>query len=101
MQALEKVQPEDLTADKISVRLGATWLPVSVVEQFMYELFDTPEYAKKEIHVLYSKHTSQWNITRKSLDYTNVIASSTYGTGRANGYRLLEEALNLRNVRVV
>ena len=100
VQALEKVQPEDLTADKISVRLGATWLPVSVVEQFMYELFDTPEYAKKEIHVLYSKHTSQWNITRKSLDYTNVLASSTYGTGRANGYRLLEEALNLRNVRV-
>ena len=100
VQALEKVQPEDLTADKISVRLGATWLPVSVVEQFMYELFDTPEYAKKEIHVLYSEHTSQWNITRKSLDYTNVIASSTYGTGRANGYRLLEEALNLRNVRV-
>ena len=100
VQALEKVQPEDLTADKISVRLGATWLPVSVVEQFMYELFDTPEYAKKEIHVLYSEHTSQWNITRKSLDYTNVLASSTYGTGRANGYRLLEEALNLRNVRV-
>ena len=100
VQALEKVQPEDLTADKISVRLGATWLPVSVVEQFMYELFDTPEYAKKEIHVLYSEHTSQWNITRKSFDRANVIVNSTYGTDRVNGYKILEDTLNLRNVRV-
>jgi len=100
VRALEKIQPEDLTADKISVRLGATWLPEHIVEQFMHELFETPRYAREKIHVLFSEYTSQWNITKKSFDHNNEIANSAYGTERVNGYKILEETLNLRNVRV-
>ena len=101
VQALESVQPTDLTAAEISVRLGATWLPVDVVNQFMYELMGTPWYMRDKICVHYSQYTGDWRIEGKSRDRSSVQAYSTYGTTRANGYKIIEETLNLRSVRVV
>ena len=100
VQALEAVQPVDLTAAEISVRLGATWLPVDVVEQFMYELLGTPRYMRSSICIHYSTYTGEWQVEGKSRDRGSVNANSTYGTGRVNGYKILEETLNLRAVRV-
>jgi len=100
MQALEAVQPVDLTAAEISVRLGATWLPIDVVEQFMYEIMQTPRYMRSNICVHYSNYTGEWQVEGKSRDKSSVNANSTYGTGRVNGYKILEETLNLRTVRV-
>jgi len=100
VQALEKVQPTDLTAAEISVRLGATWLPVEIVERFMYELMDTPRYTQEDIRVHFSRCTGEWNISGKSRDRGSVNAYSTYGTNRANGYKIIEETLNLRTVRI-
>ena len=101
VQALEAVQPTDLTAAEISVRLGATWLPVDVVNQFIYELMGTPWYMRDKICVHYSQYTGDWRIEGKSRDRSSVQAYSTYGTARANGYKIIEETLNLRSVRVV
>ena len=100
VQALEAVQPADLTAAEISVRLGATWLPTDVVEQFIYELFSTPRYAQWKIKVHYSQYTGDWNVENKNYDRGNVKALSTYGTTRINGYKIVEETLNLRTVRI-
>ncbi|MBQ9721059.1 MAG: DEAD/DEAH box helicase family protein, partial [Oscillospiraceae bacterium] len=100
VQALEAVQPVDLTAAEIAVRLGATWLPTDVVEQFIYELFSTPRYAQWKVKVHYSQYTGEWNIENKSYDKANVKAFSTYGTSRINGYKIVEETLNLRDVRI-
>ena len=100
VQALEAVQPTDLTAAEISVRLGATWLPVEVVAQFMYELMGTPWYMRDKICVHYSQYTGDWRIEGKSRDRSSVQAYSTYGTNRANGYKIIEETLNLRAVRI-
>ena len=100
VQALEKVQPKDLTASEISVRLGATWLPVDVVEKFMYEFFDVSYYNRYRMKVHFSEYTGEWNIEGKSSDKSNVKAYSTYGTGRINGYKILEETLNLKDVRI-
>ena len=100
VQALEAVQPVDLTAAEISVRLGATWLPVDVVEDFMYSLMGTPRYMRSNICVHYSTYTGEWQVEGKSRDKSSVNANSTYGTGRVNGYKILEETLNLRAVRV-
>ena len=100
VQALEAVQPKDLTASEISVRLGATWLPEDVVSSFMYELFHTPYYAQRNIKVHFSKYTGEWNVEGKSYDRGNVNAHSTYGTTRVNGYKIIEETLNLRDVRI-
>ncbi len=100
VDALEKVQPVDLTASEISVRLGADWLPVEVVQQFMYELFDTPNYAQWNIKVHHSRMTRDWNIEGKSYDKSNIKAHNTYGTSRINGYKIIEETLNLRDVRI-
>lgn len=100
VQALEKVQPADLTASEISVRLGATWLPTEIVEQFMFELFSTPNYCQWNIHVRYFQHTGEWNVEGKSYDKSNVKAHNTYGTSRINGYKIIEETLNLRDVRI-
>ena len=100
VQALEAVQPKDLTASEISVRLGATWLPEDVVSDFMYELFHTPYYAQRTIKVHFSKYTGEWNVEGKSNDRGNVNAHSTYGTNRINGYKIIEETLNLRDVRI-
>lgn len=98
--ALEEVQPTDLTASEISVRLGATWLPEDVVQKFMYELLDTPYYAQWKVKVHYSRYTDGWNVEGKSYDRSNINATSTYGTDRVNAYKIIEETLNLRDVRV-
>ncbi len=100
VRALEAVQPQDLTASEISVRLGATWLPEDVVNSFMYELFSTPYYARRSIQVHFSNYTGEWNVEGKSQDRGNVKAHNTYGTGRINGYKIIEETLNLRDVRI-
>ena len=100
VQALERVQPTDLTASEISVRLGATWLPPEIVEQFMFELFSTPNYCQWNIHVRYFQHTGDWNVEGKSYDKGNIKAHNTYGTERINGYKIIEETLNLRDVRI-
>ena len=100
VQALEAVQPVDLTAAEISVRLGATWLPTDVVEQFMYQLLSTPRYAQMQVKVHYSQYTGEWNVENKSYDKGNVKAVSTYGTARASAYKIIEETLNLRDVRI-
>ncbi len=98
--ALEEVQPTDLTASEISVRLGATWLPEDVVQKFMYELLDTPYYAQWKVKVHYSRYTGGWNVEGKSYDRSNINATSTYGTDRVNAYKIIEDTLNLRDVRV-
>ena len=100
IEALEKVQPTDLTASEIYVRLGATWLPPEIVEQFMFELLGTPRYSQWNIKVHYSKFTSEWNIEGKSYDRGNVKAYSTYGSSRINAYKIIEETLNLKDVRI-
>ena len=100
VEALEKVQPVDLTASEISVRLGSTWLPPKVVEQFVFELLGTLEFAQEKIHVRYAPYTGEWNVEGKSADKENVKANSTYGTERINAYRIIEETLNLRDVRI-
>ncbi len=94
------MQPVDLTASEISVRLGATWLPPEIIEEFMFELFSTPRYCQWNIHVHYAQYTGEWNVEGKSYDRSNVKAHNTYGTGRVNGYKIMEETLNLRDVRI-
>ena len=100
VQALEKVQPKDLTASEISVRLGATWIPPEIVSQFMFEFLNTPRYAQWNIKVHFSQFTGEWNIEGKSYDRANVKAYSTYGTSRINAYKIFEETLNLKDVRI-
>ena len=100
VEALEKVQPKDLTASEISVRLGATWIPPEIFQQFMFEFLDTPRYAQWNIKVHYSQFTGEWNIEGKSYDRSNVKAYSTYGTSRINAYKIIEETLNLKDVRI-
>ena len=100
VESLKKVQPKDLTASEIDVRLGATWLPVDVVENFMYELLETPYYCKLNTKVNFSPFSSEWNITNKSGDRGNVKANSTYGTNRINAYQIIEQTLNLKDVRI-
>ncbi len=100
VEALEKVQPADLTASEIFVQLGTTWLPEEIVQQFVYEFLDTPLWARYNIKVHYSKFTSEWNIEGKSYDRSNVKAYSTYGTSRINAYKIIEETLNMKDVRI-
>ena len=100
VQALEAVQPVDLTASEISVRLGATWLPPEVVEEFMFHLLGTPRYMQWNIHVHYSQYTGEWNIEGKSVDRVGVKAHNTYGTDRINAYKIIEDTLNLKDVRI-
>ena len=100
VEALEKVQPVDLTAAEISVRVGATWIPPEDYEDFMYELFGTPYYARWRIKIHFSAYTGEWNIEGKSGDRGNVRAFNTYGTDRINGYKILEQTLNLKDVRI-
>ena len=100
VEALEKVQPADLTANEIFVQLGTTWLPEEIVQQFIYEFLDTPLWARYNIKVHYSKFTSEWNVEGKSYDRSNVKAYSTYGTSRINAYKIIEETLNMKDVRI-
>lgn len=101
VEALEKAQPKDLDASEIEVRLGATWIDKKYIQQFMEETFNTPVYLKHRIRVHYSSFTAEWMISGKNdVGSHNVAAYSTYGTARANAYRLLEDALNLRDIRI-
>ena len=100
VEMLEKVQPQDLSASEISVRLGATWLPPDDVQNFIFELLQTPRYAQWNIKVHYSEYTAEWNIENKNYDKSNVMANSTYGTERVNAYKIIEETLNLKDVRI-
>lgn len=100
VEALEQVQPQDLAASEIDVRLGATWLPVETVQQFIFDLLSPSYYARNKIKVHYSKPTAIWNIESKNADYENVAVNITYGTKRVNAYKIIEETLNLKDVRV-
>ena len=100
VQALETVQPKDLEASEIAVRLGATWLAPELIKQFADELVDAPYYVRDRVKVLYIPLTGVWNVTNKSFTGGNIKATVTYGTQRANFYHILEESLNLRDVRV-
>lgn len=100
MEALEKVQPNDLTASEIDVRLGATWIPPEDIQRFVIELLKPAYYASSKIKVHYSQLTAQWRISSKTGDYGNVTANVTYGTKRINEYKIIEETLNLKDVRI-
>lgn len=101
VEALTAAQPKDLDASEIEVRLGATWIDKEYIQQFMYETFNTPFYLQRNIEVNYSSFTAEWQITGKnSVSYNDVAAYTTYGTSRANAYKILEDSLNLRDVRI-
>ena len=100
VKALEAVQPVDLTAGEIGVRIGVNWIPTEIYEKFMYELISTGYYARTRIKILHSKTTGEWNITNKSADSGNIKAIATYGTNRINAYHILEQTLNQKEVRV-
>jgi N12 class adenine-specific DNA methylase/adenine-specific DNA methylase len=101
VEALTAAQPKDLHASEIEVRLGATWIDKKYIQQFMYETFNTPNYLQRAIQVNYTSYTAEWQITGKnSVSENNVAAYTTYGTSRANAYKILEDSLNLRDVRI-
>ncbi len=101
VEALRQAQPRDLDASEIEVRLGATWIDPSYIREFMWETFETPFYQQRMIDVTYSAFTAEWNIRNKNaVSYSNIAAYMTYGTERANAYKILEDTLNLRDVRI-
>ena len=101
VEALKAAQPKDLDASEIEVRLGATWIDPSYIREFMWETFETPFYQQRMLDVTYSAFTAEWNIRNKNaVSYSNIAAYMTYGTERANAYKILEDTLNLRDVRI-
>lgn len=100
VKALENALPEPLTASMIEVRIGATWIPIEIYENFMHEILNMDYYAKEKIHVSYNKIDSSWSISNKTRDRNNIKAEKTYGTHRANAYRLIEECLNLKSTKI-
>ncbi len=102
VSSLESVQPKELDASEIEVRVGATWISPKYIEDFMRETFETPEYLfdRNTMGVLYSNVTGQWNVKGKNADRGNALVNMTYGTGRANAYKILEDSLNLRDTRI-
>ena len=99
--ALEKAQPKDLEASEIDVRLGATWLAPEIIQKFMAEIFQIPYYLRHAVKVRYSHYTAEWRIEGKSaMGRGDIISSETYGTSRANAYKILEDTLNLKDVRI-
>ena len=101
VEALQAAQPKDLDASEIEVRLGATWIDPAYIREFMWETFETPFYQQRMIDVTYSAFTAEWNIRNKNaVSYSNIAAYMTYGTERANAYKILEDTLNLRDVRI-
>ena len=101
VEALKAAQPKDLDASEIEVRLGTTWIDPSYIREFMWETFETPFYQQRMIDVTYSAFTAEWNIRNKNaVSYSNIAAYMTYGTERANAYKILEDTLNLRDVRI-
>jgi N12 class adenine-specific DNA methylase/adenine-specific DNA methylase len=101
VEALKAAQPKDLDASEIEIRLGATWIDPEYIREFMWETFETPFYQRRMIDVNYSSYTAEWNIKNKNaVSYNNIAAYMTYGTERANAYKILEDTLNLRDVRI-
>ena len=100
VEALERVQPKDLTASEIGVRLGSTWIPPEDIQAFVFELLEIPYYYKYRMQVKFEPVTGQWRITDKSYGKGNVKATSVYGTSRVNAYNIIEDSLNLKDVRV-
>lgn len=100
VEALEKAMPKELTASEIEVRLGATWIPVEIYQQFLYELLDTPSWVRNYTKLSYSSYNANWNISAKNMDKESVKADKTYGTSRANAYRLIEDCLNLKQTKI-
>ena len=101
VEALQAAQPKDLDASEIEVRLGATWIDKKYIQQFMFELLEPPLYARRSLEVNYSEFTAEWNISGKnSIPYNDINARMTYGTDCANAYKILEDTLNLRDVRI-
>ena len=101
VEALKEIQPKDLSAAEISVCLGATWIPQDIINDFMYETFKTPEYLKKDIKVYYSPISAVWSVNGKRRDSpNNVVVNTTYGTKRINGYEILQESLNMKDVKI-
>lgn len=101
VEALKTAQPKDLDASEIEVRLGATWIDKEYIKEFMWETFDMADYLKRSIEVNYSPYTAEWNITNKNFaSYSDVNVYMTYGTERANAFKILEETLNLRDIRI-
>lgn len=101
VEALQMAQPTDLDASEIEVRIGSTWIDKAYMQEFMYELFDTPYRNQGSINVNYSTFTAEWSVTAKnSVSYDDVAAYATYGTDRANAYKIFEDTLNLRDVRI-
>ena len=101
VEALRAAQPKDLDASEIEVRLGATWIDKKYIQQFMFELLEPPLYARRSLEVNYSEFTAEWNISGKnSIPYNDINARMTYGTDCANAYKILEDTLNLRVVRI-
>ena len=100
IEALKQVMPKDLTANEIGIKLGATWIPTEIIDKFMYELLETPNHAQWNMKVKFSEYNSQWYITSKNYDYSNVKANKTYGTNRVNAYEIIEKTLNLKDVKI-
>lgn len=100
VEALEKAMPKELTASEIEVRLGAPWIPVEIYQQFLYELLDTPSWVRNYTKLSYSSYNANWNISAKNMDKESVKADKTYGTSRANAYRLMEDCLNLKQTKI-
>lgn len=100
VEALESVKIKDLSASEISVRLGATWIPTNYIEEFVFELLETPKYNRNEIKVNYSNYTSNWSISGKNVDWKNSRVNTTYGTKRINAYHIIEKTLNLKDVQI-
>jgi N12 class adenine-specific DNA methylase len=98
--ALQSVQPQALTASEINVRLGATWIPEEDIKQFVFDLIEPPFWVSNYMEVHYSPLTADWNISNKTRDHGNIKANKVYGTDRANAYKIIEETLNLRDVRI-
>lgn len=102
IKALERVQPEELSASEIEVRLGATWIPAKYIEDFICEVFETPGYYfnSNVMGVQFSDITGRWNVKGKNSVAGNTVTKMTYGTERANAYKILEDSLNLRDTRI-
>ena len=100
VEKLKQVIPKDLTASEISVKLGSTWIPSEIIQKFIFELLDTPNYARWNIKVHYSDYSAEWNIEGKNYDRSNVKSYNTYGTSRVNAYKIIEDTLNLKDTKV-
>ena len=100
VEKLKEVIPKELTASEIGIKLGSTWIPPEIIRKFIFELLDTPSYNRWDIHVKYSNITAEWYIDGKSNDRNNVKAYTTYGTSRINAYKIIEQTLNLKDVKI-